>query len=139
MGGDIEGRIPNPNSCRGKRGGKNAGIWLCESSQAVVTCPLPWWFLELRNPWNLGILTPKGMKAWTLAPSNKFRPLSTYHACIVAVQEGFEVMYNYPTSACFKDLFKNFQESTSGNFACSVSSAYMLSLRYAHDSVLSLL
>lgn len=39
MGGDIEGRIPNPNSYRGEKGGKKAGMCFCESPQVVVTCP----------------------------------------------------------------------------------------------------
>lgn len=72
MGGDIEGRIPDPNSYREEKGGKKEGVYVCESSQVVVTCPpTPMVVVgerEFLRIW--GYLSPKCMKTWALVPSN---------------------------------------------------------------------
>lgn len=56
VGSDIEGRIPNPNACGRERGGKKAGTWFCESSQAHHLSPARW-FMSWGTLDNLGMLT----------------------------------------------------------------------------------
>lgn len=84
MGGNIEGRIPNPNSYRGEKGGKKVSICFCESSPVVTCPPTPMVVVGVREFLRIwGYLPQKCTKTWALVPSNKFRLLSTHHSWTV--------------------------------------------------------